>query len=101
MNIKCSKCETVFDLQINIKKQSKIKLKCSVCGNKWEEIFKDHINRDTFNGSKAISFKKLILLNIIIVLIVFVLVFVFREKLENIDYYWKSLYLFFDNLIPI
>ena len=101
MNIKCSKCETIFDLQINIKKHSKIKLKCSVCGNKWEESFKDNINGTTFNGSKAISFKKLIFLNIIIVIIVFIFVFVFREELENIDYYWKSLYLFLDNLMPI
>ena len=69
MNIKCSKCETVFDLQVNIEKRSKIKLECSVCGNKWEESFKDNMFKTTFNGSKAISFKNLILLNIIILTI--------------------------------
>ena len=94
MNIQCPNCETVFDLQ----KKQKIhnKYKCSVCNHVWSESKSDHVNR-----AEMANLKNIFILNIAIFLIVILVFIIFRSYLENIDSNWKSLYLFFDMLIPI
>ena len=47
------------------------------------------------------SYRLLIILNIIIIVLALIVFFIFREKLEFIDDYWQNIYLFFDNLVPV
>ena len=96
MNIQCPNCETIFDYQ----KKQKInnKYKCSVCNHIWLEKTD---KPDQINIGEQANFKTIFILNIAIFLIVILVFVVFRDYLENIDNNWKSLYLFFDMLIPI
>ena len=96
MNIQCPNCETIFDLQKNQKINNKYK--CSVCNHIWVER-KDKPNQ--FNGEEKANLKTIFIINIVIFLIVILAFIIFRDYLENIDSNWKSLYHFFDKLIPI
>ena len=96
MNIKCPNCETIFDLQKNNK--INIKYKCSVCNHIWVER-KDKPNQ--INSAEKTNLKKIFIINIVVFLLVILVFIIFRDHLENIDSNWKSLYLFFDMLIPI
>ncbi len=82
------------------KKNQKInnKYKCSVCNHIWVER-KDKPNQ--FNGEEKANLRTIFIINIVIFLIVILAFIIFRDYLENIDSNWKSLYLFFDTLIPI
>ena len=96
MNIQCPNCETIFDLQ----KKQKInnKYKCSVCNYIWVEK-KDKLNH--INNAEKTNLKTIFIINIVIFLLVVLGFIILRDHLENIDSNWKSLYLFFDRLIPI
>ena len=96
MNIQCPNCETIFALQ----KKQKVnnKYKCSVCNHVWiEKIEKPN----QLNSPEKANFKIIFILNVTILLLVILAFISFRNNLENIDDKWKSLYLFFDILIPI
>ena len=96
MNIQCPNCETIFDLQKNQKTNNKYK--CSVCNHVWiEKEDKSY----KISIAEASNFKIIFLLNIAIFLLVILAVIIFRNYLENIDSNWKSIYVFFDMLIPI
>ena len=60
----------------------------------------DEKKKDIQKNEKT-YFNKVILLNIIILLLVLFAFIFLREDLENIDSYWKNLYLFFDELVPV
>ena len=96
MNIQCPNCETIFDLR----KKQKInnKYKCSVCNHIWEEK-KD--NPSQINSAEKANLKTIFIINTVIFLLVILSFIILRDYLENIDSNWKSLYLFFDMLIPI
>ena len=96
MNIQCPNCETIFDYQ----KKQKInnKYKCSVCNHIWVER-KDKPNQ--INSAEKTNLKKIFVINIVVFLLVILAFIIFRDHLENVDSKWKSLYLFFDMLIPI
>ena len=98
MNIQCPNCETIFDLQ----KKQKVnnKYKCSVCNHIWVEK-KDNVSQIKVNSAEESNFKIIFIINITIFLLVILGFVIFRNYLENIDSNWKSLYLFFDMLIPI
>ena len=101
MNIKCNKCDTTFEFSNKNSKVTDIKFKCSVCGNIWNwENKKPIISKE---ASKTIfpSYRLLVILNMIMLTLVIIGFFFFREKLEFIDDYWQNIYLFFDSLIPI
>ena len=96
MHIQCPNCETIFDLQ----KKQKInnKYKCIVCKHIWVEK-KDKSNH--INNTEETNLKTIFIINIVIFLLVVLGFIIFRDHLENIDSNWRSLYLFFDTLIPI
>ena len=96
MNIQCPNCETIFELQKKQKENNKYK--CSVCNHIWLEK-KDRQNQ--INSSEKANFKTIFIINIAILILVILVFIIFRDYLENIDSNWKSLYLFFDMLIPI
>ena len=96
MNIQCPNCETIFDLPK--KKKINNKYKCSVCNHIWIE---EKNKPDEINSAEKPNLKIIFILNIAIFLLVILVFIVFRNYLENIDSNWKSLYLFFDMLIPI
>ena len=96
MNIQCPNCETIFDLQKNHKVNSKYK--CSVCNHVWVGR-KDTSNQ--INSEEKTNLKTIFIINIVVFLLVILVFIIFRDQLENIDSKWKSLYLFFDKLIPI
>ena len=101
MNIKCKNCGTIFEFSNTKPEATNIKFKCSVCGHKWNwESKKPTILKES---SKTIfpSYSLLIILNVIMVTLVIIGFFFFREKLEFIDNYWQNIYLFFDSLVPI
>ena len=99
MNIQCPNCETIFDL--SNKEKSNKKYKCSVCQHIWLEKSNHDVSKEGFQKNKKSNFNKIIILNIVIFLLVLFAFIFLREHLENIDPYWKKLYLFFDTLIPI
>ena len=96
MNIQCPNCETIFDLQK--KKKINNKYKCSVCNHIWVEK-KD--NPSQINSEETANLKTIFIINIVLLLLIILVLIIFRGHLENIDSNWKSLYLFFDMLIPI
>ena len=96
MNIQCPNCETIFDLQD--KQKTNNTYKCSVCNHIWSER-KDKPNK--INPSERANFKTIFIINIAIFFLVILVFIIFRDYLEKIDSNWKSLYLFFDILIPI
>jgi DNA-directed RNA polymerase subunit RPC12/RpoP len=96
MNIQCPNCETIFDLQK--KQKSNNKYKCVVCNHKW--VVKED-KRDKFSSTEKSNLKTIFILNIAIFLLVILAFIIFRDYLESIDNNWKSIYLFFDMLIPI
>ena len=101
MNIKCKNCGTTFEFFNKKPEVSSIKFKCSVCGHIWNwENKKPAILKES---SKTIfpSYSLLITLNVIMLILVILGFFFFREKLEFIDNYWQNIYLFFDSLVPI
>ena len=96
MKIQCPNCETIFDVQKKLKINNKYK--CSVCNHVWSEKTD---KPDQINLVEKANFKTILILNTAIFLIVILAFIIFRDYLENIDSNWKSLYLFFDMLIPI
>ena len=96
MNIQCPNCETVFDLQEKQKINSKYK--CSVCNHIWLDI-KDKPNQ--IDSAEKTNFKTIFIINIVLLLLIILVLIIFRGHLENVDSNWKSLYIFFDMLIPI
>ena len=96
MNIQCPNCETIFRLG----KEQKVhnKYKCSVCNHIWLES-KD--NHSLINIAEKTNLRTILILNIAIFLIVILVFIIFRDYLENVDDNWKSIYFFFDMLIPI
>ena len=101
MNIKCKKCNTTFEFSNKNSEATYVKFKCSVCGHIWNwENKKQTILKES---SKAIfpGYSLLVILNMIMLTLVIIGFFVFREKLEFIDNYWQNIYLFFDSLVPI
>ena len=96
MKIQCPNCETIFDLQKQHKDNSKYK--CIVCNHIWIEK-KDKPNQ--INSAEKTNLKTVFAINIVVFLLVILVFIIFRDHLENIDSKWKSLYLFFDMLIPI
>ena len=96
MNIQCPNCETIFALQEN--KKINNKYKCSVCNHIWVER-KEKANQ--VNDEEKANLKTIFIINVVIFLLVVLSFIIFRDYLENIDSNWKSLYLFFDMLIPI
>ena len=101
MNIKCKNCGTTFEFLHKKPEANKIKLKCSVCGHIWNwENKKPNISKE-FSKSTSPSYSLLFILNVIMLALVIIGFFFFREKLEFIDSYWQNIYLFFDSLVPI
>ena len=96
MNIQCPNCETIFYLQ----KKQKIhnKYKCIVCNHVWAET---KAKPKQINKAEKANLKTILILNVAIFFMVILVFIIFRDYLENIDSNWKSLYLFFDMLIPI
>ena len=80
------------------KKKINNKYKCSVCNHIWVEK-KNKPNQ--INSAEKANLKTIFIINIVIFLLVILVFIIFRDHLENIDSNWKSLYLFFDMLIPI
>ena len=98
MNIQCPNCETVFELPEQ--ESSNKKYKCSVCDHIWtEKTYEYRVLRP--NELEKSDLNKIIILNTTIFLLVIIVFVFFRNYLEDVDSYWKSLYLFFDMLIPI
>ena len=98
MNIQCPKCETIFDYA-PIGKLNKFK--CSICYHIWVES--SNVEKDLSKSTKSFksNYKKPFILNLVILLLIILSFFIFRDHLENIDSYWQNTYFFFDNLIPI
>ena len=96
MKIQCPNCETIFDLQKKYKINSKYK--CSVCNHVWIE----KVNKPNQpNSVEKSNLKTIFIINLVLFLLGILAFILFRNHLENIDNNWKSLYFFFDMLIPI
>ena len=99
MNIQCPNCETIFDLP-DTEKSNK-KYKCSVCQHTWIEKSNYNLNKNDIQKKNKSNLNKIIILNIVILLLALFVFIFFRDHLENIDSYWKNLYMFFDSLVPV
>ena len=96
MKIQCPNCETIFDLQKKYKINSKYK--CSVCNHVWME--KENKPNQPNSVEKS-NLKTIFIIHLVLFLLGILAFILFRNHLENIDNNWKSLYFFFDMLIPI
>ena len=101
MNIKCKQCDTTFEFFSKNSEATDIKFKCSVCGNIWNWANKKPTISKKFSKSILPRYSLLFILNAIMLTLVIIGFFFFREKLELIDNYWQNIYLFFDSLVPI
>ena len=99
MNIQCPNCETIFALPQ--KHESNKKYKCSVCNHIWVGSTNNYEPTKKTNLTEDSNLKKILILNVSIFLLVILILIIFRSYLENVDNNWKSLYLFFDILIPV
>ncbi|MAJ24128.1 MAG: hypothetical protein CMP36_01310 [Rickettsiales bacterium] len=99
MNVICPKCETVFaySSKLSIDK----KFKCSVCNHTWMHAVIDQKNQLANSLEKETSYKKIIILNVTIIILAVVVSFIFRSDFAIIDLYWKQIFIFLDKLIPI
>ena len=97
MNIKCPKCNTVFEINDKQIVSSLKRFKCSVCNHIWD------IERKEQKKIETTSFysKKIILLNLILLVVLISSILIFRDELEYLDIYWENLYSYIDILIPI
>lgn len=95
MNIKCPKCNTIFEIESASLLSGLKNFKCSVCAHIWE------IESEKGFESITSSFKKIIILNTVVFLVVLISILIFRDKLEFSDQHWRNLFLFIDSLIPI
>tara|TARA_Y100001968_G_scaffold285265_1_gene285131 strand:- start:43 stop:348 length:306 start_codon:yes stop_codon:yes gene_type:complete len=101
MNIKCLKCETVFELPELQSSIQTVRLKCSVCHHEWDYSLQKTNLENNEKVKSFIGLKKLMFLNLIIIFLTILTLVLLREKFEFINDYWQNIYLFFDNLIPI
>ena len=97
MHIQCPKCNTIFDY--SPLDYTNNKFKCSVCNHIWKEDIS--LSKNLENKVKDAALKKILYLNILVFLLAIITFFMFRNYLENIDHYWRNIFLFFDNLIPV
>ena len=97
MNIKCPKCNTIFEIESANLLSGLKNFKCSVCAHIWE------IDSEKEKGFESITapLKKIIILNTVIFLVVLFSILIFRDRLEFSDQHWRNLFLFIDSLIPI
>ena len=97
MNIKCPKCNTLFEINDKLIVSSLKRFKCSVCNHIWD------IERKERKKIETTSFysKKIILLNLILLVVLISSILIFRDELEYLDIYWENLYSYIDILIPI
>ena len=100
MNITCPNCKTVFQVKRDSFKEHITKFKCSVCSEIWE-IENVEKEKSTNEKNKMPSYKKLLILNGLLVILFLSLLFIFHEDFRYIDVYWKSFYNFFEELVPI
>ena len=101
MHIECKNCGTTFEFFNKKPEAINLKLKCSVCGHIWNWENKNPIILKESSKTIFPRYSLLFKLNFIILILVIIGFFFFREKLEFIDNYWRSIYLFFDSLVPI
>jgi len=97
MNIKCPKCNTVFEISDKQIVSSLKRFKCSVCNHIWDIERKQQRKIDT----TSFYSKKIILLNLILIVVLISSILIFRDELEYLDIYWENLYSYIDILIPI
>ena len=97
MNIKCPSCYTVFevDSQAILQKRT-INVKCSVCEYTWTE----NINKVYIKKSVS-TFKKLMILNLALMLTSLAFIFIFKDYFIQLDGYWLNIYDFIERLVPI
>ena len=53
------------------------------------------------NDIEKSNLKKNSFINTLVFSLAILVIIIFRNNLENVDNYWKNLYIFFDMLIPI
>ena len=92
MIVECPKCKSTFKVDADKAAKSFSKYKCSLCNHIWESTTKKKSDQ---------SFKYLLILNTVIIIIAFVALVLFKDKLVYIDEFWREFYDFFLNLIPI
>jgi len=97
MNIKCPKCNTIFEIESASLLSGLKNFKCSVCAHMWKIETENEKGVESINS----SVKKIIILNTVVFLVVLSSILIFRDRLEFSDQHWRNLFLFIDSLIPI
>ena len=101
MIVECPKCKSTFKVDKDKATKSFSKYKCSICNHIWESITKKNDPKLSTKKKSDQSFKYLLILNIVIIIIAFVALVIYKDKLVYIDEFWRELYDFFLNLMPI
>ena len=101
MIVECPKCKSTFKVDRNIAAASFFKFKCSICYHIWDNNTEKRESELITKKKSDKSFKYLLILNIIIIIITIAALVFYKDKLVYIDEFWRELYNFFLNLIPI
>ena len=101
MNIKCNKCDTIFEIDDIILVNKKLKFKCSVCSNVWIHEKIENISDIKLDKHSKPSYRFLIILNIIIIFFTALAFYFNMDSIDFIENYWKSILKYIGNLIPI
>ena len=101
MIIECPKCKSTFKIAENKAIESFTKFKCSICDHIWETSTEKKEPKAAIKKNSNPSFKYILILNIIIMTFVVAAIIFYKSKLVYVDGYWRELYDFFYNLVPI
>ena len=70
MNIKCPKCDTVFEYRVDEGDRVKLKFKCSVCNNIWQHNALS--DTDSLNNINSPNYNILFILHIVIIILIII-----------------------------
>ncbi len=101
MIVECPKCKSTFRIAENKAMESFTKFKCSICDHIWENTLEKKEPKTAIKKNSNRSFRYILILNITIIIFVIVAIILFKNKLVYIDSFWRELYDFFSNLVPI
>ena len=101
MIVECPNCKSTFKVDAFKVKESYSKYKCSVCLHFWETSTDKSLNKVDKKKNPENSYKYVLLLNMLVILLVIIGLVFFKEKLVYLDSFWTEFYNFFLNLVPI
>ena len=101
MIIECPKCKSTFNVADSIEKKSFSNFKCSICQHIWKVKAQYKNPTSDKQNRRENNYSYVLLLNLVILVLAFLALILFKEKFVYSNSFWIEFYEFFSNLIPI